>query len=68
MVGGGIDDWNFFLFVAVADGWIFFWLRFFFFFFFFVFVLWLLVVFTVVGFEFAIVYVVFGLWVREKKI
>ena len=32
MVGGGIDDWNFFfLFVAVADGWIFFWLRFFFF-------------------------------------
>ena len=25
MVGGGIDDWNFFfLFVAVADGWIFF--------------------------------------------
>ena len=31
MVGGGIDDWNFFfLFVAVADGWIFFWLRFFF--------------------------------------
>ena len=31
MVGGGIDDWKFFLFVAVADGWIFFWLRFFFF-------------------------------------
>ena len=28
MVGGGIDDWNFFLFVVVADGWIFFWLRF----------------------------------------
>ena len=31
MVGGGIDDWKFFLFVGVADGWIFFWLRFFFF-------------------------------------
>ena len=30
MVGGGIDDWKFFLFVGVADGWIFFWLRFFF--------------------------------------
>ena len=27
---------------------------------------WPLVVLTVVGFEFAIVYVVFGLWVREK--
>ena len=37
-------------------------------FFVFVFVLWLLVVLTVVGSEFAIVYVVFGLWVREKKI
>ena len=37
MVGGGIDDWNFFLFVAVADGWIFFWLRFFFFLFLFCF-------------------------------
>ena len=65
MVGGGIDDWNFFfLFVAIADGWIFFWLRFFFFFF----LVWSLVVLTVVGFEFAIVYVVFGLWVRERKI
>ena len=31
MVGGGIHDWKFFLFVGVADGWIFFWLRFFFF-------------------------------------
>ena len=48
MVGGGIDDWKFFLFVAVADGWIFFWLRFFFF------ILWPLVVLTMVGFEFAI--------------
>ena len=38
MVGGGIDDWKFFLFVGVADGWIFFWL----------------VVLTVVGSEFAI--------------
>ena len=54
--------------VAVAYGWIFFWLR--------VFVcvcvcvcvcVWPLVVLTVVGSEFAIVYVVFGLWVREKK-
>ena len=34
MVGGGIDDWKFCIFVVVADGWIFFWLRFFFFFFF----------------------------------
>ena len=66
MVVGGIDDWKFFLFVAVAYGWIFFWLR--------VFVcvcvcvcVWPLVVLTVVGFEFAIVYVVFGLWVREKQ-
>ena len=24
MVGNGIDDWKFFLFVGVADGWIFF--------------------------------------------
>ena len=24
MVGGGIDDWKFFLFVGVVDGWIFF--------------------------------------------
>ena len=32
MVVGGIDDWKFFLFVAVAAGWIFFWLRVFFFF------------------------------------
>ena len=32
MVVGGIDDWKFFLFVAVAYGWIFFWLRVFFFF------------------------------------
>ena len=46
MVGGGIDDWKFFLFVGIADGWIFFWLRFFF-------VLWPLVVLTVVGSEFA---------------
>ena len=30
MVDGGINDWKFFLFVAVVDGWIFFWLRFFF--------------------------------------
>ena len=30
MVGGGIDDLKFFLFVGVANGWIFFWLRFFF--------------------------------------
>ena len=52
---------NFFLFVAVADGWIFLCLRDFFFFF------WPLVVLTVVGSKFAIVYVVFGLWVREKK-
>ena len=49
--------------MAIADGWIFFWLRFFFFFF----LVWSLVVLTVVGSEFAIVYVVFGLWVREKK-
>ena len=48
MVGGGIDDWKFFLFVGVANGWIFFWLRFFFF------ILWPLVVLTMVGFEFAI--------------
>ena len=26
-MGGGIDDWKFFLFVGVANGWIFFWLR-----------------------------------------
>ena len=31
MVGGGIDDWKFFLFVGVANGWIFLWLRYFFF-------------------------------------
>ena len=31
MVGGGIDHWKFFLFVAIADGWIFFRLRIFFF-------------------------------------
>ena len=39
LCGGGIDDLKFFLFVAVANGWIFFWLRFFFilFFIFFVF-------------------------------
>ena len=37
MVGCGINDWNFFLFVGLVDGWIFFWLRFFFFFFFFCF-------------------------------
>ena len=24
LCGGGIDDWKFFLFMAVADGWIFF--------------------------------------------
>ena len=30
MVGGGIDNCKFFLFVAVANDWIFFWLRFFF--------------------------------------
>ena len=57
VVGGGIDDWKFFLFMVVADGWIFFFLS----------VLWLLMMLTVVGSEFAIVYVVFGLWVREKK-
>ena len=67
MVVGGIDDWKFFLFVAVAYGWIFFWLRVFFFFFFWCVCVWPLVVLTVVGFEFAIVYVVFGLWVREKQ-
>ena len=49
MVGGGIDYLKFFLFVGVANGWIFFWLRFFFFP-----ILWLLVVLTVVGSEFAI--------------
>ena len=32
MVGGGINDWNFFRFMGVADGRIFFLLRFFFFF------------------------------------
>ena len=32
MVVGGIDDCKFFLFVAVDDGWIFFWLRFIFYF------------------------------------
>ena len=48
MVGGGIDDWIFFLFMGVADGWIFFWLRYIFF------VLWPLVVLTVVGSKFAI--------------
>ena len=48
MVGGGIDDWKFFLFVGVADVWIFFWLRFFFS------ILWSLVMLTVVGFEFSI--------------
>ena len=30
MVGGGIDDWKFFLIVGVANGWILFWLVFFF--------------------------------------
>ena len=49
MVGGGINDWNFFIFMGVTDGWIFFWLRIFFFS-----VLWPLVVLTVVGSEFAI--------------
>ena len=48
MVGGGIDDWKFFLFVGVADGWIFFWLRLFFF------ILRPLVVLTVVDSKFAI--------------
>ena len=38
MVGGGIDDWKFFLFVGVVDGWIFFF-----------FVLWPSVVLIVVG-------------------
>ena len=56
-----IGNFFFFFLVVVADGWIFFWLRFF------VFVLWPLVVLTVVGSEFAIVYVVFTLCVREKK-
>ena len=28
MVGDGIDDWKFFLFVGVVDGWIFFFFRF----------------------------------------
>ena len=45
---GGIDDWKFFLFVGVADVWIFFWLRFFFF------ILWPLVVLTMMGSKFAI--------------
>ena len=54
MVGGGIDDWKFFLFVGVANGWIFFWLRIYLFIFIFFFILWQLVVLTVVGFEFAI--------------
>ena len=69
MVIGGIDDWKFFLFVAVAVayGWIFFWLRVFFVCVCVCVCVWPLVVLTVVGFEFAIVYVVFGLWVREKK-
>ena len=49
MVGGGIDDWKFFLFVGVANGWIFFLVEIFFFP-----ILWPLVVFTVVGSEFAI--------------
>ena len=41
---------NFFLLLAnIANGWIFFWLRYFFFF-----ILWPLVVLTMVGFEFAI--------------
>ena len=31
MVGGGIDDWKIVLFVGVANGWIFFWLRYIFF-------------------------------------
>ena len=53
-----IGNFFFFFLVVVADGWIFFWLRFF------VFVLWPLVVLTVVGSEFAIVYVVFTLCVR----
>ena len=44
--------------MVVVDGWIFFFLS----------VLWPLMMLTVVGSEFAIVYVVFGLWVREKKI
>ena len=48
MIGGGIDDWIFFLFMGVADGWIFFWLRFFFP------VLWPLMVLTMVGSKFAI--------------
>ena len=30
MVGGSIDDWKFFLFMGIVDGWIFFWLRIFF--------------------------------------
>ena len=65
MVGVCIDGWKFFLFVAITDGWIFFWMRFLFFIFF---ISWPLVVLTMVGFEFAIVYVVFSLWIREKKI
>ena len=32
VVGGGIDDWKFFVFVGVVDGWNFFWLRFIFYF------------------------------------
>ena len=35
MVGGGVDDWKFFLFVGVANGWIFFCLRIYLFYFFF---------------------------------
>ena len=54
MIGGGIDDWKFFLFVGVANGWIFFWSRFLFYFILFFYVLWPLVVLIVVGFEFAI--------------
>ena len=52
MVGGGIDDYKFFLFVGIADGCIFFFK--FLNFKFFIFSLWPLVVLTVVGSEFSI--------------
>ena len=48
MVGCGFNDWNFFIFVGLFDGWFFFWLRFFFP------VLWPLMVLTMVGSKFAI--------------
>ena len=49
MVGGGINDWKFFLFVGVVDGCVYFILFYFYFF-----ILWPLVVLTMVGFEFVV--------------